>query len=62
MIKQKLMNFSYVGETKLNPQDGLYYVLEYSTRDIPTSSEFKRKTELKIKQNKKWKNKSNQQK
>lgn len=62
MIKQKLMNFSYIGETKLNPEDGKYYVLEYSTRDIPMSSDFKKKIETRNKEKKKWKNKSNQQK
>lgn len=56
------MNFSYIGETKLNPEDGKYYVLEYSTRDIPMSSDFKKKIETRNKEKKKWKNKSNQQK
>lgn len=62
MIKQKLLNFDYVGQTKFNPEDGKYYVLEYSTRNIPISSDFKKKVKTKNKENKKWKSKSNQQK
>lgn len=61
-MSKKLMDFSYIGQVKFNPEDGLYYVLEYSTRDIPMTSEFKEKKGINTKENKKWKNKSNPQK
>lgn len=64
MIKQKLMNFAFVGQTKFNPEDGKYYVLEYSTRDIPISASMKKEYKLnnKIKEKKECLNKLNQQK
>jgi len=41
----KLIDFSYIGQKKYNPEDDTYYVLEYSTRNLPISAEQKKKNE-----------------